>query len=77
MPNSEVVLSKKFKSSFYAVLDLYYSNRQFPVAEDSQDCKSFVTPDGIFTLSRILHGTTNADTYIQGTLHFIFTDSLR
>lgn len=36
-----------------------------------------MTPDGIYTPRHVLHGTTNAVTYLQGTLHFIFPESLR
>lgn len=55
-------------SNFYANFDLSNGHWQFPLRIDSQECQSFVTSDGDFTPTCILHGTTNAVTYLQSTL---------
>ena len=34
----------------------------------SQDCQYFITPDGIFTPTRVLHRTTDAVTKLQSSL---------
>lgn len=44
--------------------------------DESQECKSVVTPDSVFTLTCVLHGTTNADTYLQSRIVSILTDNL-
>lgn len=77
MPNLEHELTKLSSSAFFATFDLSHGYWQFPLAEESQECQSFITPDGIYTPRRVLHGTTNAVTYLQSSLATIIPESLR
>jgi len=77
MPNLEQELTKLGSSKWYATFDLSHGYWQFGLHPDSQECQSFVTPDGIFTPTRVLHGTTNAVTYLQSTLAEIIPPELR
>lgn len=77
MPNLEVELTKVSSSRVYATLDLSHGYWQFPLDESSQECQSFITPDGVFTPKRVLHGTTNAVTYLQSTIAHILPMDVR
>lgn len=68
MPNIENELSKLFGSTCYANFDLSSAYWQLPLHPDFQATQSFITPDGIFSPTRVLHGTTNAVTYLQSSL---------
>lgn len=68
MPNVEQELQSITGSKVYAKFDLSHGYWQFPLHEDSQECQSFVIPDGVYTPTRVLHGTTNAVTYLQSTI---------
>lgn len=60
MPNLEYELLQLTNSSCYARFDLSYAYWQLRLAEYSQSCQSFITPDGVYSPTRVLHGTTNA-----------------
>lgn len=68
MPNLEQEVTKLAGSCHYARFDL--SNRCWQLALDkkSQSLQPFITPDGVFTPTRVLHGTTNAVTHLQSSL---------
>ena len=68
MPNLEQELTKVGRSKFYAEFDVNNCYWQFLVALLCQMLFSFITPDGIFTPTRVPHGTTNAVTYLQSSL---------
>lgn len=68
MPNIEHELSKIAGSRFYATFDLSHGYWQLPLHDSSQASQSFITPDGIFSPTRVLHGTTNAVQYLQSTI---------
>lgn len=44
---------------------------------DSQECQSFITPDGAFSPRRVPHGTTNAVTHLQSSLSLTLPTELR
>jgi hypothetical protein len=77
MPNIEQELTRLSGSKFYATFDLCHGYWQLPLADSSQACQSFITPDAIFSPTRVLHGTTNAVTYIQAPLATIIPPELR
>lgn len=77
MRNLEQELTKTSGSRYFAVFDISNGYWQFPLADNSQEFQSFIMPDGIYTPRRVLHVSTNAVTYIKGTLHSIFPDKLR
>jgi hypothetical protein len=40
----------------------------------SKDCQSFITPDGVYTPTRVLHGTRNATQHLQPVLVVMMDD---
>lgn len=60
MPDMETVSSQVTGDVCYASLDLCQGFWQLPLDEESQECQSFITPDGVFSPTRVLHGATNA-----------------
>lgn len=76
MTNLEVELTKTSTSRFYDVFDLSHGYWKFSPHEYLQNCQSFVTPNGIYTPTRLLHGTNNAVTYLQSTLAAILAASI-
>jgi Reverse transcriptase (RNA-dependent DNA polymerase) len=42
--------------------------------KDSQNCQSFITPDGVYTPTRVQHGTRNATQNLQSLLVVIIDD---
>lgn len=68
MPNVEEELTKTAGSTVYASVDFTHSYWQLPLHKDSQECQSFVTPDNVFTPTRVPHGTTNAVLHLQSFL---------
>lgn len=68
MPRIEEELTKTAGSSVYASVDFTHSYWQLPLHKDSQECQSFVTPDNVFTPTRVPHGTTNAVLHLQSFL---------
>jgi len=77
MPNLEQELSKLAGSRFFATFDLSNGYWQLPLDRRSQELQSFVTPDGVFTPTRVLHGTSNAVTHLQSALVGILPSKLR
>lgn len=77
MPNVEQELQTIEESTIYAKFDLSHRYWQFALHADSQECQFFVTPDGVYTPTRVLHGTTNAVTYLQSTIDSILPADLR
>eukprot|EP00178_Gracilaria_changii_P000257 TRINITY_DN1027_c0_g1_i1.p2 TRINITY_DN1027_c0_g1~~TRINITY_DN1027_c0_g1_i1.p2 ORF type:complete len:1106 (+),score=114.18 TRINITY_DN1027_c0_g1_i1:5972-9289(+) len=76
MPNIEQELLKLAESQFFATFDLSHGYWQFPLHKDSQVLQSFITPDGVCSPTRVLHGTTNATTHLQLVLAEIFPPRL-
>jgi hypothetical protein len=65
MPNMEDELASLARSKYFVTLDLIQGYWQIPLHEDSQECQSIITPDGVYTLTRVQHGTTNATGHMQ------------
>jgi hypothetical protein len=66
-------------SEVFATLDLCHgywqiSPRYLPPHKDSQDCQSFITPDGVYTPTRVLHETRNATQHLQSVLIVMIDD---
>ena len=59
MPNLEYELSKLAHARHYATFDLSHGYLQIPLEKESQNTNSFLTLDGVYTLARVLHATTN------------------
>lgn len=60
MPNLEQELTKLSDSRYFGTFDLSHGYWQLPLERKSQELQSFITPDGIYSPTRVLHGTTNA-----------------
>jgi RNase H-like domain found in reverse transcriptase/Reverse transcriptase (RNA-dependent DNA polymerase)/Integrase core domain/Integrase zinc binding domain/Chromo (CHRromatin Organisation MOdifier) domain len=76
MPHIESELSKLNSSRCFATFDLSHCYWQLPLAPDSQECQSFITPEGVFTPTRVLHGTCNAVPHMQAVLQETFSSLL-
>lgn len=77
MPILQHELTKIAGSTLFVNLDLSHGYWQLPLDEKSQECQSFITPDGIFTPTRVLHGTTNAVTHLEATINDILSPFLK
>jgi hypothetical protein len=53
---------------------LRWSVWQNTLHKDSQDCQSFITPDGVYTPTCVLHGTRNATKHLQSLLVVMMND---
>jgi hypothetical protein len=59
MPNLQDELHDLHDSEVFASLDFCQGYWQIPLYKDSQDCQSFIPPDGVYTPTRVQHGTRN------------------
>lgn len=73
MPNLESATTQLSEDTCFALIDLCHCYWQFPVEYTSQECQSFITPDGVFTPTRVLHGQSNATAYVQSTVQSLCT----
>lgn len=76
MPNVEQELTKLANAQHYATFDLSHGYWQLPLHENSQALQTFITPDGLYSPTRVLHGTTNAVTHLQSCLTEILPETL-
>jgi Reverse transcriptase (RNA-dependent DNA polymerase) len=58
----------------FATLDFCKGYWKIPLHKDSQGCKSFITPNGVNTPTRVLHGTKNASQHLQLVLVVMMDD---
>jgi hypothetical protein len=68
MPHIESEISRLQGYSYFATFDLSLGYWQLELAPESQECQSFITPDGVFSPKRVLHGTSNAVLHLQAAL---------
>jgi Reverse transcriptase (RNA-dependent DNA polymerase) len=71
MPHLESELGRVSGSRYFSTFDLSNGYWQLALHEDSRDCQSFITPDGVFTPTRVLHGASNAVAHMQSSLQGI------
>jgi len=76
IPNLEHELTKLTGSRYFATFDLSHGYWQFALDSESQHLQSFITPDGIYSPTRVLHGTTNAVTHLQSALAEILPNGI-
>jgi Reverse transcriptase (RNA-dependent DNA polymerase)/RNase H-like domain found in reverse transcriptase len=74
MPNLQDELHDLHGSEVFATLDFCQGYWQIPLHKDSQDRQSFITPDGVYTPTRVLHGTRNATQHLQSVLVVMMDD---
>lgn len=72
----EQELTKVARSQFFATFDFSHGNWQQLLHHSSQVSRSFITPNGSFSPTHILHGTTNAVLCLQSTLAAHINDKL-
>jgi hypothetical protein len=74
MPHLESELGRVAGLYFFATFDLSNGYWQLELHEDSRDCQSFITPDGVYMPTRILHGSSNAVAHMQSSLQGVLGD---
>jgi Reverse transcriptase (RNA-dependent DNA polymerase) len=74
MPNLEGALHDFHGSEVFATLDFCRGYWQIPLHKDSQDCQSCITPDGVYTPTRVLHATRNATQHLQSLIVVMMDD---
>lgn len=60
MPHLESTARELADAACHAAIDLCHGRWQMPLHEESQECQSFITPDGVFAPSRALHSRASA-----------------
>lgn len=68
MHTLEQELTSTESSRFYAYVYFSHYYLQLPLDEPSKSCQSLITPDGIYSPTRVLHGTKIDVMYLQSTL---------
>jgi Reverse transcriptase (RNA-dependent DNA polymerase) len=58
----------------FVTLDFCQGYWQISLHNDSQDCQSFITPDEVYTPTRVLYGTRNASQHLQSMLLVMIDD---
>jgi hypothetical protein len=74
VPNHQHELHDLHGSEVFATLDFCQGYWQIPLHNDSQDCQSFITPDGVSRPTRVQHETRNAAQHLQFVLVFMMDD---
>jgi hypothetical protein len=74
MPNLQNELHDLHGSEVFATMDFCQGYWQIPLHKHSQDCQSFITPDGVYTPKRVLHGTRNATQHLQSVFVVMMDD---
>jgi hypothetical protein len=59
MQSLEIAAAEIARDSCDASIDLCHGYWQMLLDPASQECQNFVTPDGVFTPTRVLHGQKN------------------
>jgi RNase H-like domain found in reverse transcriptase/Reverse transcriptase (RNA-dependent DNA polymerase) len=72
--NMEDELTSLAGSKYFVTLDLMQGYWQLPLHEDSQECQSIITPDGVYTSTRVQYGTTNATVHMQSIMEDLMHD---
>ena len=71
MPNLETNIPSFAKKKCFGDFDLCQGYWQFPLEEEPQEYQSFITPDGVYTPTRVMQGQRNAVAYCQSTVQSI------
>jgi hypothetical protein len=75
MHNLQDELHDLHGSEVFATLDFCQGCWQIPLHKDSQDCQYFITPDGVYAPTRVLHGTRNATQHLRSVLFVMMDDT--
>jgi hypothetical protein len=74
MPNLQDELHDFHGSEVFVTLDFCQGYRQISLHKNSQDCQSFITPEGVYTPTRVLHETRNDTQHLQSVLVVMMDD---
>jgi hypothetical protein len=74
MPNLQDELHDLHGSEVFAALEFYQGYWQISLHKNSQGCQSFITPDEVYTPTRVLHRTRNATQHLQSVLVVMMDD---
>jgi hypothetical protein len=77
IPNLQDGLYDLHGSEVFATLDFCHGYWQIPLHKFFQDCQSFITPDGVYTPTPVLHVTRNAAKHLQFVLVVMIDDIKR
>lgn len=73
MPHIDSELQDLSGSTCFASIDFVSGYWQLPVHPDSRDACGIVTPNGVYSSTRVLQGLTNATSHFQGTIEPLFS----
>lgn len=76
IPNLEHEPTRLSNSRYYATFDLSHCYLQVELDGTSQALQSFITPDGPYFPTRVMHGPTNAVTHLQAAFSEILPTGL-
>jgi hypothetical protein len=74
MPNFHDELQELHGSKVFAMLDFRQGYWKIPLHKYSKDSQSFITPDGVYTPTRVLHCTRKATQHLQYVLVVMMDD---
>ena len=74
MPDLEGMIAGTAGSKVFAKLDMIHAYWQLPLHPNSQECMSIQTPLGVFTPTRVLHGSTDAGNHFQSATAQVFME---
>jgi hypothetical protein len=74
MPNLQNELHDLHGSEVFATRKFCQGYWQISLHKDSQDFQSLITPDGVYTPTRVLHGTRNATQHLQSVIVVMMKD---
>jgi hypothetical protein len=74
MPHITDTLNNFQGSVLFCSFDFVHGYWQMLLDEDSQECQSIGTPFGVYTPTRVLHGTTNANMHMQAVVEHTLMD---
>lgn len=77
LPIIEMEVDKASGACHFSEFDMTHGYWQLMLHQSSQECQSFVTPDGIYTPTRVLHGNLNANSHLHAAFMEHMDDELK
>lgn len=77
MQNLEHELSDLGGCKYFATFNVSHGHFQVELDRESQAIQSLITPDGIYSTTRVMHGIANVVTYLQPTIVRIVPEILK
>ena len=76
MPQLDAIVIRMKNSKFFIKLDLFKGFWLLPLAEECREQFSFMTPDGVFTPTRLPQGACNSASQFQARMAEVFPDQI-